>query len=77
MHEVMPVGRWLPRIGKTVKVQFSQARFSNDIDLSEFSVSSTKQLDLHPKSRWDAYCEWAYQSLHRLEEELNPSLNQI
>ena len=22
MHEVMPVGRWLPRIGKTVKVQF-------------------------------------------------------
>ncbi len=66
MHEVLPIGRSMPSLGKTIRV-----RFGPPIDITDEWLNGFPQAD--QGERWDAITQWSYTILHQLESQMNPS----
>ena len=67
MHEILPVGSAIPKMGKRVRVQFGSATEISDTWLSSNCPDATGS-DLWKKLR-----DWSYESLAALETETRPS----
>ena len=66
MHEILPVGSTLPRVGKQVKVQFGAA--------TEMSAQwfDTNYPDLDGVALWKGLRDWSYETLSELERVTRP-----
>ena len=66
MHDILPVGRALPRMGKSVKVQFAPSTTIDDQWLhTHFAHQNGSDL-------WKSLRDWSYDALAALERSTRP-----
>jgi monolysocardiolipin acyltransferase len=69
MHEIMPVGSTLPRMGKQVRVQFGAATEMSD------QWYDSNYPDLEGVALWKGLRDWSYETLVELELKTRPNSN--
>jgi len=62
MHEILPIGSWLPRVGQKVEVLFGEAARVDDAWLQHLAPGSD-----HPPELWQLATNWAEETLLTLE----------
>ena len=67
MHDILPVGSTLPKMGKRVRVQFGAATEISDAWLEK------KYPELTGAQQWKALRDWSYETLADLEQRTRPN----